>query len=285
MGLNMGGLFTVGQHTIALPAWGKPVYLVPFGDVHFGAPNFAEDRWREFINERKGCPNTYYIGMGDYTDMLSGSERAIYHGLHDSTQDTMEATAMDMLNAFASTLEHARGRILGFVQGNHDMPFADGTNGTVRLAQRFKAAYMGCSTIRRLCFQRLNAKVTLDVYAHHGQGGGARLKGGSLNRVQYMAEAVEADIYLMGHDHQRGVIPDTRMVLQNTQGELRVKERQVWYARTGSFLKGYESGKRSYVADSARKPTDLGGITFEITASRISEASRKHVRLKVRTIQ
>lgn len=267
-GLKMGGLHTVGSHLIKVKE-NVPVYLIPFGDVHFGAPQHTASRWLRFIQKRIDCPNTYYLGMGDYVDFASTSEKRAMRDLHESTIDLLEAMSMDLLTRFAETIEHARGKLLGFVQGNHDPEFIGGDTGTMRLAKMFKTEYMGCSTFRRLRFQSSNTmESSIDILAHHGQGGGARLKGGSLNRVQYMAESAIADIYLMGHDHQRSVAPDTRLVLRHNKAGIQQVERQAWYARTGSFLKAYEPGSCGYIADGAKKPSDIGGVTFQFVLTR-----------------
>jgi hypothetical protein len=285
MSLNMGGLFTVGDYEIKLPGFGKPIYIIPFGDVHYGAPGFDEDKWIEHIQQRKGCKHTYYLGMGDYTDMLSGSERMNTKYMHDSTLDSMERQALGYLGELAGTLEHARGRILGFIQGNHDYPLSTGITGTMWLAQHFKAPYLGCSTMRRITLTNSNCYYNLDIFAHHGAGGGARLKGGSINRVQYMAEGAEADIYLMGHDHHRMAVSDVRLALHKcSKHPITVRERQVWYCRTGSFLRGYRPGERSYIVDTAKKAMDLGGIVFEIALFRPRANGVRTLTCRIRAI-
>jgi hypothetical protein len=99
--------------------------------------------------------------------------------------------------------------------------------------------------------------------------------------VEKMSSVAEADIYLMGHDHNKGCIPGKpRLALNSTNrnAELSVSERIPWYGRTGSFLKAYENGKTSYNVDVCRTPVSLGWIEFEITP--IRETSRNYFQIR-----
>ena len=50
--------------------------LQPFGDVHYGSPSFHEDAWKDFIKMAKSQDHrSIYLGMGDYMDLMSTSER------------------------------------------------------------------------------------------------------------------------------------------------------------------------------------------------------------------
>jgi hypothetical protein len=48
-------------------------------------------------------------------------------------------------------------------------------------------------------------KTVYTVYTSHGSGGGKRV-GGKINRLEDMANIVDADIYIMGHVHQPAII-------------------------------------------------------------------------------
>ena len=95
------------------------------------------------------------------------------------------------------------------------------------------------------------------------------MAGGSLNAVEHMVNAAEADIYLMGHDHKKSVAYATRLRLgESNRGVPKLKERKILLARTGSFLRGYVPGKISYVADRMLNPTNLGCVKIELTPRR-----------------
>ena len=84
-----------------------------------------------------------------------------------------------------------------------------------------------------------------------------------------MGESAAADIFLMGHDHKKSVAMTTKLELtQGGNNNIKLHHKKQLYARTGSFLKGYEDGKISYVADGAMSPTDLGVVKIELTPRR-----------------
>ena len=92
--------------------------------------------------------------------------------------------------------------------------------------------------------------------------------GGSLNAVEKMAQIAEADIYLMAHDHRKSAATKSRLTLGEGGGRIQLSRRKILLARTGSFLKGYEPEKPSYIAEAGYSPTDLGVVKIELTPRR-----------------
>jgi hypothetical protein len=268
--VNTTGIFTVHAYNIGKCPIGETRYLIPFGDIHRSSPLCHEDKWLEFLKWSKGKRNAVFLGMGDYDDLASASERRILEddGLHDSTADTLEDFYREKTIRLAKELGYMRGRIVGLLEGNHFIKFSDGTTSTQYLCQLLKCKYLGCTSFVRLSFcLHGNVRVGLDIWAHHGKGA-SRLVGGSLNTVQQMAEKAEADIYLAGHDHKKSVAPITRLKIVQGGKRIRLSHRKIILARTGSFLRGYVPNKKSYVVDKDLNPTDLGVVKIEMTPRR-----------------
>jgi len=269
------GLFTIYEYTIVVSKYEKPIYLIPAGDIHRSSPHCAVDRWLDFCQWGKGKKDAYFIGMGDYLDLASTSERLILNNsaLHESSRQTLDDMAMDWVKLIVKEMSFMKGKLIGLIEGNHYYTFIDGTTTTQRMCAMLNCKYLGVSSFIRLHIvqEQGNRKKprtnTIDIWAHHGMGA-ARLVGGSLNRVQQMAEAAEADIYLMGHDHKKSVGFVNRLRLQSSGGTLVLNHRKVLLARTGSFLKGYVPEEVSYIADAAMSPTDMGVIKIELTPTR-----------------
>ncbi len=101
--------------------------------------------------------------------------------------------------------------------------------------------------------------------------------------MDQMREHAEADIYCMGHDHKRGAIPATpRLFLHNSSAAgLRVRHRQQWIVRSGSYLASYEPGVSNYNVDAARGPCSLGHIELLIE---MHEPVDDHTEIKIRAI-
>lgn len=268
--MQTSGLFTTRSFTIN-HTYGKPLHLVIFGDIHRDSPNFADGAWDDFLKRgRSIASKSVFLGMGDYIDSASASERACLGNgdLHDSTKKDLEMLAKDKVKLLAKELAFMRGRLIGLVNGNHYFQFQSGMNTDQRLADALGTAYLGVCSLIRLTINCHGRKNTLDIFAHHGKGA-SRLIGGSLNRVAQMVEGVDADIHIMGHDHKKGAVPTTpRIYLDGLGGKspgLVVRQREVWVVRSGSFLASYRDGEVNYNVDAGRLPSSLGHVEMLIT--------------------
>jgi hypothetical protein len=281
-GMTTTGIFTTARHDIPIAGSGVPHKLVIWGDVHRDAPLCAVDRWAEFLDYCRTLKNATYLGMGDYMDMLSTSERVTLAGeLHESTRDSLDDLAEKRCQEFAAELKPMKGKLIGLIEGNHYWQFQSGVTSTQRLCQLMGCKYLGVAAFIRLSLARQTKGKSwckFDVFAHHGKGA-ARLVGGSFNRVQQLDEVAVADAYIMGHDHKRGVLPATpRLVLEESHGKLSVRERTGWIIRSGSFLKAYQDGKRSYNVDAGRAGCSLGWTELELTLKITEGNTRVSVR-------
>ena len=277
------GIFTTHRYEIATRV-NEPVSLYPFGDVHRSSPLHAREEWEEFLERGRRDPTAHFLGMGDYFDLLSTSERDIINNpkVHESTKKTFEEMAQNYIARFYKEVSFMKGRIIGLVEGNHYVLFPNGTTSTQRLCDMLGCRYLGVTSLMRVFFTektKRTGSTHIDVFAHHGKGA-ARLIGGSLNRVQQMAESVEADLHLMGHDHKKSAGTSSRMYLSDR--DMKVRFRKQMFVRTGSFLKGYEDGESSYVADSSMSPVDLGSVCVDMTLKRKSAKNDCHQYIDLR---
>lgn len=266
----MSSLFTTHYYDIGKVDCNKTYTLIPFGDVHRHAPLCNVDRWLNFCEWGKNRKDTYYIGMGDYEDLLSTTERKMMNaaGLHESTKKTFEDLMEDHVNEFYKEIKFMKGRCIGLLEGNHYGVFSDGSTTTQMLCRLLGCKYLGVSSFVRLGFKgHGNARSSLDIFANHGKGA-SRLVGGSLNTVQSMVDVADADIYLMGHDHKKSVATKTRLVLSGGNGNLRITHKKILFGRTGSFLIGYKGDAESYVSAKCLPPTDLGVLRVNMTPKR-----------------
>jgi hypothetical protein len=253
---------------------GDTFSLIPFGDVHRDSPHCAVERWRDDLAEWKKIKNALFLGIGDYTDFLSTSERCRLRsgdGMHESTTGTLDVLARKQIT------------------GNHYYQFQDGTTGDHLLANQLNTKFLGVAAFVRVVFRWPGGNsrtAALDIFAHHGAGTGQKPHT-SLGAVARMAEWADADIILQGHDHKRGVLPlnPTLHLSQNNNGALHVKERERWVGRCGSYLKAYIDGEAGYNVDAGRGPCSLGHIRFDITPIRERGDGRDIQRLKIRAIQ
>lgn len=267
--MNTTGIFTIHSYKIDVEKLNTPIYLIPFGDVHRSSPACCIEKWNDFLEWAEEKENTYFIGMGDYDDLASASERIILTDkkLHESSLKTLDGLYKYHTDRFYDEIKFMKGRCIGLMEGNHYAELQSGITTTQYLCEKLECKYLGVSTFVRLQFRYNNFKSVIDIWGHHGKGA-ARLIGGSLNTVEQMAESADANIYLMGHDHKKSIAPGEKLVLQSGNGSLRLKVRKMLFGRTGSFLKGYEPEVKSYIVDRGFKPTVLGVIKIEMTPKR-----------------
>lgn len=226
-------------------------------------------KWQDWLLWAKSKNDAYFLGMGDYFDLASSSERKILKmGLHESTTSTLDSWYMEKVLEITKELSFMKGRLIGMVEGNHFGEFQNGMTTTQKMCDILQCKYLGVASIIRVTVECCSKRSALDVFAYHGKGFG-RLVGSGLNNVQQMAEIAEADIYLMGDNHQKSLAYSDKMYLSGGgRGVLHVRNRKQLYARTGSFLSGYKDGMASYVTDKLLNPTNLGTVKIEITPHR-----------------
>lgn len=286
MAQKTDGLFS--SHVVTIKAkLGEPFKIIPFGDIHRESEAFAHEEWEAFLSYAKKQKNTYFLGMGDYCDGCSTSERQIlgHAGLHDSTKATMKGVYKGVVKTLANELSFMKGNIIGMLGGNHFYELENGENTDHVLSHALGARYLGCTALVRLQItfpDRPKAAVALDIFANHGKGGG-RTVGATFNSIEDMQKVADADIYCMGHTHSKGTMPSfPRMRLVPTgRGGVTVRARQPFLGRTGSFLKTYESGKKAYGVDALYPGCSLGAIEFEVTPVRICKDGLDRIELKI----
>jgi len=282
------GLFTTHRVEVEVEI-NKPFKLIPFGDIHRDSDLHADEHWRQFLAYAKKQKNALFLGMGDYTDGVSTSERIVLanEGLHDTTRNTLKDVYKGVSKTLVNELGFMRGRMIGMLGGNHYFDFGNGDTTDHVLAAALNTKFLGVCSFIRLSFRfnnRGNRRQSLDIFAHHGKGAGS-LPGSTFNTLEKMATTAMADFYLMGHDHKKGCIPSTPRLVLNSKGagaELIVRERVPWLGRTGSFLKSYENGKVSYNVDAGRSPSTLGWIEFEITPRRSQKGDDDVIEFQIR---
>jgi len=216
---------------------------------------------------------------------VSTSERIVLsdHNLHDTTKNTLRDVYKGVTRTLVNELGWMRGRVIGLLGGNHFYDFGDQTTDHV-LASALGGKYLGvCGFIRlSISIKGTTKRVSLDIFAHHGKGGGGT-PGGQFNTIEKMANTADADIYLMGHTHGKGCLPSSpRIKLVSTKNGVEVRERTPWLGRTGSYLKAYESGRASYNVDAGRSACALGWIEFEVTPVRVRKDEQDMIELRIR---
>ena len=264
-----------GKKSLVLP-W-EEVQIMPLGDIHLGQQGVDTDRLRLYIEWGLKQGNVYFLGMGDYLDVMSPSNRHAYRSarLYESARAAMEEQAARLVGQFLELVKGSEGRWLGLLGGHHMFEFEDGTTSDTRIAQALKTSYLGSCAMLGLTFarktgQHTNANHRCVVWCHHGAGGGLTPHS-PLLRLAYVMRDFEADIYLIGHQHKKPTLKQPRIYMSD-HAPYRLVAKNKILAGTGGFFEGYHQGNKtlggraegSYVEQHLLPPTALGGVLLKI---------------------
>lgn len=259
----------------------REIRILPIGDIQLPLGTDT-DRLRRYIKwgMANGC---YFVGMGDYVDVASPSNRALIgsvrQGLYDSVRRMMDEKVGDYVQDLWDILKPSAGRWFGLLTGHHTWAFEDGTTTETRLAQKLKCPLLGHCAVLAL---RLGGKdrdemhrksPTAFVWLHHGAGGGVTV-GASLNKVaSNVVPYFFANVYLMAHHHKKAAtaVPWIQWEF-GPKGKLRSTATTRYIVATGSFLKAYETGSRGanllpeggYVEQRMLAPASLGAPVISL---------------------
>lgn len=255
--------------------------IIPFGDVHRDTLGCDEERFKWFLKKSETTtienPSTWFLSMGDTHDFGSFSEvnKIKSAALHQTTMEKFDMMAQEDNRKFCQEIGFMRGKMLGFIEGNHGWIMSDGKTANEDLAER-----MGSESLGWLCHYTLNfsfidrgspnKRQTQNVYivACHGKSGG-KTAGNSVNQVDWLRNIFPAaDIYIMAHDHERWVRPVNVLMPVIARGGVKLKQKRQLLCRSGSFLKGYHDGSSSYTVAGLFRPSDLGSIHIDISFHR-----------------
>jgi hypothetical protein len=252
-----------------------PILLRPIGDIQwFGfdddvAINTAAKHMKWGIEN-----NAYFIGMGDYVDTLSPSnrDRLKQAALYDSAEMFLDMSIEKLIdNLYERVFVGSEGRWLGLLEGHHYYKFEDGTTTDQRLCKFVGGKFLGTSAIIRLRFKTGEGNYgNINIWCHHGVGSGKRLSA-PINQLELLPTYwPECQIFLIGHHHKKigGPINQTIPIWPHSDSkqEPRLLHRTCIVACTGGFLKGYIEGRErgNYVEKAMLPPVAIGGITIKI---------------------
>lgn len=275
----------------------EPLKLMPIGDIQYSGENGSADMARLAKHIAWGVENgCYFVGMGDYIDFLSPSNRQRLKeaAVYDTAEQVIDNAATELEQAVQKALAPSVGRWLTVVEGHHYFNHLDGTTTGQRLAQFLGCQYGGDCTLLRLTFKLFTkagapgVATNTKLFVHHGHGGATTI-GGILTALErkLLAAFPSVQLFFIGHFHQ--VIPDLKDALDVTdRGVPKLYHYTRGIVLTGSFMKGWTQGNRvgnrpqgSYVEQRMLPPAMLGGPLVTLTPKRIDNGSLSLVDIRV----
>lgn len=253
----------------------KEVRILPVGDIQYGGATDLDrlERYLDWGLKQKA----YFIGMGDYIDTVSPSNRALLLSVKNSLYDTANITISKAFGKMGEEMEDifkkTEGRWLGMVRGHHWWPFADGTSSDLRLAKTLGCKFLGDNGILAVEMEEPKTKQTVygQIWVHHGQGSGVT-EGAALNKLGHVSKTFFAHIYMMGHFHRKSATAVPWIEYEFIDGKMYEHNINRYLVTTGGFLKGYDLGSvdeagypaGGYIEKKMLTPVSLGGTLIQM---------------------
>ena len=189
-----------------------------------------------------------FIGMGDYTDFASPSNRARLKGanLYDTAMDIIDHKAEELTEEIGEYLKPTRGKWLGLVEGHHLHELKNGTTTDMLLCDILEAQFLGTTGLLNLMMVRGTSRIPVVIWFHHGVGNG-QTGYYPLQRLEKVAAAWEGvDIFAMGHTTKKAVEwvnkPFPRWNVKSKSADHDISHRKVTLVGTGGYSKYYVEG-------------------------------------------
>jgi predicted phosphodiesterase len=271
--MKCDGLFTIRKFYISFQKFNQPITISASGDWHYDTKGHTKEKFIEYL-KKSSDKGAWLLGLGDYLDLMSSSERLGYNKseYHETTQITFDRVVEASVEELARLIKKYFGtRIIGLVGGNHYFNLSYNITSDQLLCQKLKCDYLGTNSLFRLIFKYHKSNYSADLVfcVHHGLTG--KTPSSSIGRLKEMANNFDADVILMGHNHDRQLDYVNRLGISNQD---KLYDRKILLARTGSFLKSYIPNQKSYGVDAGYPPGDIGGVFINITPV------RKHIKCK-----
>jgi hypothetical protein len=223
------------------------VAVCPIGDVQYSGESgptaivHVQRHVERCLELEKQGYVVRFLGMGDYIDFLSPSNRARLAAaqLYDSADAVVEAKALELVEeCFERMLKPTRGKWIGLLEGHHFYEAA-GSTSDMWLCELLDAPFLGTS-----CYVRLLPS-GFSLWAHHGTGSGI-LPTPGLNKLYHTSAGLQgADAYLMGHNTRLGAVRLSRPYPNEDFTDL--THHDVLLVNTGGFSKsnivGHKRGR------------------------------------------
>ena len=253
-----------------------PFYVAPIGDIQWSGKNgpTAKESLKRHIDRCLEL-NAWYVGMGDFTDCFSPSNRARLQSanLYDTATDTIDEKMLELVHeVYDEFLRPTKGRWLGLLEGHHWAQLKSGETTDQRLAQLLKAPFLGSSAYINLQFRIYGAKLPVVFWVHHGCGGGMT-PGAPLNRLDKVASRFEgADVFIMGHTTRAPADRIPRpFPVWTARPKPKLVHREALLVNAGGFAKSYvefsqqgRTPRGGYAEQRMLPPSSIGAPLIEI---------------------
>lgn len=248
------------------------INIYPINDVQVGGMGVDEKRFGVYIKGLAEDPIGHGLGLGDYTDGLSPSNRAAIRSASNSGNwyDVGEQMLLDsatrQANTFIKLAAPAAGKIDAMLKGHHFYEYKKLEGGKTVLTSTDIdiAAALGAPYLDDTSDKKQMAMITykgpkgrqLRVLALHGEGSGSTLAS-PLSRLTGLMGSFQADVYMIAHHHK--VFATRIPVLRSADGtSTHLAHRDTLLVACGSWMRGYIEDETTYAEAGIMSPLAIG---------------------------
>lgn len=262
----------------------EEIELVFLGDIHLGHKNVDKNYLDSTVNYIKSNPRCFWIGMGDYMDSITVTDKRFDW---DNT-DLEFKTPNEQYTGLIKIFNPIANKCIGLLTGNHEYTLYQNQKGfdyvnglcAATSTKEYQVPYATYDAVFILDLQREKtyndklANKTIKIYAHHGWTS-SRYEGGIATRLSEMINIFPGmDVYAMGHIHRLGAMPLMQQLeIAKVNGKDDIISRNIYRILTGSYLKGYEPDRTSYIEMKTYPPAGIGSTLLKIQPFRSGQNS------------
>ena len=265
-------------------------FLEPLYDLHIGHQNFDASKYVKRVKAIKEQINRSTFFGGDIIDNIPADDFRLDTRTKDMSmfedvqqEDAFERLTKPLLDEHMKMLDPKFQRskdkkqfsdikIAGVLMGNHEYARH------YYSSQRFEKAFCRPFKLKMLedeavlwyeFFWKGELMRTFTAVVTHGSYAGDQ-SGGEINSLQRWPAKVDADIFIVGHSHDKKITDQAQETFQRGTGKsLKMFERTLIFANGGTFLKTHQFGVRNYPEKKAirSRVSKIGTITIEMNPS------------------
>lgn len=231
------------------------IYLVPLSDFHWDEPQCERDTIKAYVEWIKAHENAYIILNGD---LVTAPMKETLYELGEPGKEITFLSLDQCTDELEALFQPVADRILACCSGGHELSrvFQQiGSDWTYNLMKRLgkESIYARDGGILLIKTKPLTPKdkIFFTIVFTHGWGT-ARTRGAKLRKIEYLSQAVDADVYVLSHDHVQNLTRDNVLFASSWDDE-RLSTHRKLLVSTGSF-RGYAG----YPLRRGFQPADLG---------------------------
>ena len=276
-----------GKRWIGYPSRSDEFTIWNLADLHVGNRGTAMDCLRRDIRRIADDPFSFWIGGGDYAEYIGLNDKRFDPDCvsEDISVKDMGKLGIALTERVRDLLKPIQHKCMGLLFGNHELQYQRSKQQSelhAWLCTELKVASLGYSALLDVSFCRLSRHLRRPTiylerprystgnggrtcskrfFIHHGAGF-AQTPGGKRNRLIQFMDAFQADIYMLGHVHDKKGQRLVTITADTDCKKLVAVERLGII--TGTYLRTYAAGVTGYAEQRGYRPVPIGASFVKI---------------------